>query len=128
MIKRNGKAYDKIAEHIGLIPLVIISPSDQDLIAAGSSVRRKFMDGIIGQTDTTYLDALLQYHRVVDQRNSLLKFFAANQQFDPTALEAYDQQLLQLSSPFAKRGKVLWKLLHLSLKNGTSKSVMHKRV
>ena len=96
MIKRNGKAYDKIAEHIGLIPLVIISPSDQDLIAAGSSVRRKFMDGIIGQTDTTYLDALLQYHRVVDQRNSLLKFFAANQQFDPTALEAYDQQLLQL--------------------------------
>ena len=105
VIKRNGKAYDKIAEHIGLIPLVIISPSDQDLIAAGSSVRRKFMDGIIGQTDTTYLDALLQYHRVVDQRNSLLKFFAANQQFDPTALEAYDQQLLQLSSPLCKTRK-----------------------
>ena len=105
VIKRNGKAYDKIAEHIGLIPLVIISPSDQDLIAAGSSVRRKFMDGIIGQTDTTYLNALLQYHRVVDQRNSLLKFFAANQQFDPRALEAYDQQLLQLSIPLYKTRK-----------------------
>jgi DNA replication and repair protein RecF len=105
VIKRNGKAYEKIAEHIGLIPLVIISPSDQDLIVAGSGVRRKFMDGIIGQTDTAYLDGLLRYNRVVEQRNSLLKFFAANQQFDATNLAVYNEQLVELSQPLYEKRK-----------------------
>ena len=105
VIKRNGKAYDKIANHIGLIPLVIISPSDQDLIATGSSTRRKFMDGIIGQTDTAYLNSLLQYNRVLEQRNSLLKFFAANHQFDATNLEIYNEQLLIIGKPLHQKRK-----------------------
>ena len=105
IIKRNGKAYDKVAEHIGLIPLVIISPADQDLIAEGSSTRRKFMDGIIGQTDRAYLERLLQYNRVLEQRNSLLKFFAANQQFDETTLQIYNHQLSELSEPIYKKRK-----------------------
>ena len=105
VIKRNGKAYDKIADHIGLIPLVIISPSDQDLIATGSSTRRKFMDGIIGQTDTVYLEGLLQYNRVLEQRNSLLKFFAANHQFDATNLEIYNEQLLAIGMPLYHKRK-----------------------
>jgi DNA replication and repair protein RecF len=85
--------------------LVIISPSDQDLIVAGSGVRRKFMDGIIGQTDTAYLDGLLRYNRVVEQRNSLLKFFAANQQFDATNLAVYNEQLVELSQPLYEKRK-----------------------
>ena len=105
MVKRNGKAYEKIADHIGLIPLVIISPADQDLIAAGSSTRRKFIDGIIGQTDKTYLQTLLQYNRILEQRNALLKYFAANQEFDPTTLAVYNEQLIELSDPLYKKRK-----------------------
>ncbi|MGC6421370.1 MAG: DNA replication/repair protein RecF [Flavobacteriaceae bacterium] len=103
LIKRNGKAYERIAEHIGLVPLVIISPADQDLIAAGSSIRRKFIDGIIGQTDTTYLQTLLNYNRILEQRNALLKYFAANQEFDPTTLGIYDDQLVAFGNPIHQK-------------------------
>lgn len=105
LVKRNGKAYEKIADHIGLIPLVIISPSDQDLIVTGSSTRRKFIDGIIGQTDKAYLQNLLQYNRVLEQRNALLKYFAANQEFDATTLGIYNAQLVELSEPIYERRK-----------------------
>ncbi|WP_459212436.1 DNA replication/repair protein RecF [Aquimarina rhabdastrellae] len=93
VIKRNGKAYDTFSEHIGFLPLVIISPADRDLITEGSSMRRKFIDGVISQSDASYLSALLNYTKVVTQRNSLLKYFAANSTFDPTTLEIYNQQM-----------------------------------
>lgn len=95
-LKRNGKTYDKIADHIGRFPLVIISPADRDLIVEGSSVRRKFMDGIMGQTDKEYLQDLLHFNRLVAQRNALLKYFAANHSFDQASLDIYDQQLAPL--------------------------------
>lgn len=98
VIKRNGKAYDTFSEHIGFLPLVIISPADRDLITEGSDTRRKFIDGVISQSDTTYLSVLLKYSKVVSQRNSLLKYFAANNTFDPTTLEIYNQQLDDLGS------------------------------
>ena len=97
-IKRNGKIYDKISAHIGLLPLVIISPSDRDLIIEGSATRRKFIDGVMGQTDKSYLQDLLNYNKVVAQRNALLKYFVANQTFDPTTLEIYNEQLIQLGT------------------------------
>ncbi len=59
VIKRNGKAYEKFSEHIGFIPLVIISPADRDLIIEGSDTRRKFIDSVISQSDKTYLTELL---------------------------------------------------------------------
>src|SRR5699024_2792988 len=74
IIKRNGKTYDRLRDHIGLIPVVIISPSDRDLIIEGSEIRRKFMDGIIAQSDTDYLQNLLRYNQVLTQRNALLKY------------------------------------------------------
>ncbi len=93
IIKRNGKAYPKISDHIGFLPLVIISPADRDLIIEGSDIRRKFIDGVIAQSDSAYLATLLNYNKIVAQRNALLKYFAANSTFDPTTLEVYNQQM-----------------------------------
>jgi len=97
-LKRNGKIYTRIADHIGLLPLVIISPADRDLIVEGSSTRRKFIDGVMGQTDKTYLNALLSYNKVVSQRNALLKYFAANQTFDTNTLDIYNEQMITLGT------------------------------
>ncbi len=93
VIKRNGKAYEKFSEHIGFLPLVIISPADRDLITEGSETRRKFIDGVISQSDKTYLGTLIKYNKVLAQRNSLLKYFALNTTFDRDTLEVYNEQL-----------------------------------
>ncbi|MFS4469346.1 DNA replication/repair protein RecF [Maribacter sp. 2210JD10-5] len=93
IIKRNGKPYERFAEHIGLLPLVIISPADRDLIMEGSDMRRKFMDGVISQSDKSYLNALMNYGKVLSQRNALLKYFAVNHTFEKAALEVYNEQL-----------------------------------
>ena len=93
VIKRNGKAYDRLSDHIGLLPLVIISPADRDLIIEGSDTRRKFIDGVISQSDKEYLQDLLKYNKVLAQRNSLLKYFAANHTFNKDTLAVYNEQL-----------------------------------
>lgn len=93
IIKRNGKAYDRLSDHIGLLPLVMISPSDRDLIIEGSDTRRKFIDGVIAQSDKKYLKDLIKYNKVLAQRNSLLKYFAVNRTFDSTTLSVYNDQL-----------------------------------
>ncbi|MDR6300290.1 DNA replication/repair protein RecF [Mesonia maritima] len=104
VIKRNNKAYEKFSEHIGLIPVVIISPADRDLIVEGSETRRKFVDGIISQHDKNYLETLLKYNKTLSQRNSLLKYFAANHTFDATTLEIYNEQLVEFGKKIhAKR-------------------------
>lgn len=71
--RRNKKDYKRLAEHIGLIPLVMVSPSDAGLIAGGSEERRRFMDLVISQYDHEYLEALLRYNKALQQRNVLLK-------------------------------------------------------
>ena len=68
IIKRNGKAYDRFSDHIGFLPLVIISPTDRDLIIEGSDTRRKFMDGVISQSDKSYLETLLNYSKILAQK------------------------------------------------------------
>lgn len=93
VIKRNNKPYEKFSEHIGFIPAVMISPGDRDLILEGSETRRKFIDGVISQSDQEYLNVLLRYNKVVVQRNALLKFFAANSKFDRDTLDIYNEQL-----------------------------------
>ena len=97
IVKRNGKSYEKFSDHIGNFPLVIISPSDRDLIIEGSETRRKFMDGVISQQDNTYLQNLVNYNKILTQRNALLKYFAANRTFDALNLSVYNEQLLELS-------------------------------
>ena len=94
IVKRNGKSYDKFSDHIGKLPLVIISPADRDLIVEGSDTRRKFIDGVISQQNQDYLKALIAYNKVLVQRNALLKFFAANRTFDAQNLQVYNEQLV----------------------------------
>jgi len=93
IVKRNGKNYDKISDHIGFLPLVIISPADNNLIIEGSATRRKFMDGVLSQTNPDYLQALIKYNKTLAQRNALLKYFALNHTFDKENLSIYDEQL-----------------------------------
>ncbi|ESU22258.1 DNA replication and repair protein RecF [Flavobacterium enshiense DK69] len=108
ILKRNNKLYERFSEHIGFIPLVIISPSDQDLIIEGSETRRKFIDSVISQLDSTYLQQLIQYQKNIAQRNALLKYFAANQTFDNDTLSIYNEQLDSLgTSIFEKRKQFL---------------------
>ena len=71
--KRNKKEYTRLSDHIGLIPLVMVSPADTLLIAGGSEERRRFMDVVISQFDREYLDALIRYNKALVQRNTLLK-------------------------------------------------------
>lgn len=105
VIKKNGKVYDKVSDHIGSVPLVIISPYDRDLITEGSETRRKFMDGVIAQFDHAYLTHLMRYQKVLSQRNALLKYFAANQHFEKATLEIYDVELIQLGEKIAEKRK-----------------------
>lgn len=105
VIKRNGKIYDKVSEHIGFIPLVIISPADRDLIIEGSETRRKFVDGVISQSNPAYLNQLLSYNKLLSQRNSLLKYFALNNTFDPDTLEVYNFQMDALAAEIFEQRK-----------------------
>jgi len=93
--KRNKKNYEKLADHIGRIPLVIITPLDVLLIIDGSEVRRKFVDGIISQYDRTYLSNLLSYNKALNHRNLLLKSFWLNRNFEQDSLDVWDEQLVQ---------------------------------
>lgn len=112
IIKRNGKAYERFSDHIGLLPLVMISPADRDLIIEGSDTRRKFMDGVISQSDKEYLQHLLNYNKVLGQRNALLKYFAANHTFDKQTLAVYNEQLCTYGAEiFRKRTAFLEKFI-----------------
>ncbi len=88
--KRGQKEYEKLSDHIGLIPLVMVSPEDHLLINAGSDERRKFMDGVISQYNKTYLQQLLQYNNALKQRNALLKLDKA---VDTTVFEVIEEQM-----------------------------------
>ena len=98
-LKRNGKIYKRFSDHIGLIPVVMISPYDRDLIQEGSSNRRKFTDNVISQNNKTYLTQIIKYQKILFQRNALLKFFKKKQTFDIDILKVYDNQLSELSIP-----------------------------
>lgn len=99
IFKRNGKDYDRLADHIGLFPAVIIAPVDADLISEGSEIRRKFIDGIISQFNRSYLNGIIAYNRVLLQRNNLLKHFAAERRFDADSLAIWTDQLVEYGDP-----------------------------
>jgi DNA replication and repair protein RecF len=102
IIKRNGKIYEKFSDHIGFIPLVMISPADRDLIIEGSDTRRKFIDSVISQSDKTYLNNIINYNKVLVQRNALLKYFALNNTFNAQTLDIYNEQLHNYGSDIFK--------------------------
>lgn len=72
-VKRSGKEYPRLSDHIGLFPTVLVSPADMDLITGAGEVRRRFMDMVISQGNPTYLDALIKYNNALDNRNKLLR-------------------------------------------------------
>jgi DNA replication and repair protein RecF len=87
--KRNRKEYERLSEHIGLLPLVMVSPADSDLIRGGSDERRRFVDMIISQRDKSYLNALIQYNKALMQRNVLLR----EQRNDTSLYEVFEMQM-----------------------------------
>jgi DNA replication and repair protein RecF len=109
--KRNKKEYHRFSDHIGLLPLVIVSPYDANLISEGSEERRKFINGVISQYDKTYLNDVISYNRVLKQRNALLKEFTRRNKVDKETLEIYDEKLTQLGNPiYNKRKEFIEKL------------------
>jgi len=104
IIKKNDKSYDRIADHIGFLPSVIISPYDSNLISDSGESRRRFLDTMISQTDSDYLFNLIQYQKTVQQRNALLKNFSKNRYFDADNLEIYNDPLVKFGTKiFEKR-------------------------
>ncbi|MET3537450.1 DNA replication/repair protein RecF [Chryseobacterium limigenitum] len=93
IIKKNDKSYDRMADHIGYLPSVMISPYDSNLISDSGESRRKFLDSMISQTNSEYLFELIQYQKTIQQRNALLKYFAKNRVFDKDSLEIYDDPI-----------------------------------
>lgn len=102
IFKKNQKAYEKLSEHIGLLPLVMISPEDVSLIDGGSEERRKLMDGIICQCDRNYLHHLIRYNKALIQRNSLLKA-AAGKFLEPEVIEIWNEQLAENGEEIMKK-------------------------
>lgn len=89
--KKNKKDYDRLSDHIGLLPLVMVSPSDVSLISSGSDERRRFMDMVLSQFDREYLRALIHYNKALQQRNALLK---TDGRIDNMLLDLWDEQLV----------------------------------
>ena len=101
--KRNKKEYERLSDHIGLLPLVLISPQDGELISEGSDERRKFIDGVISQYDRKYLTALLQYNHALKQRNALLK----NENLsDDSLFEIWEEMMAEHGAYIHDRRKV----------------------
>lgn len=97
VFRRNKKEYERLSDHIGQFPTVMISPYDRDLISEGSELRRKWMDGIISQFDRQYLEDIQRYVRVVEQRNALLKNMFEHGLFDRESIEVWNDQMCSLA-------------------------------
>ncbi|MFL0163216.1 DNA replication/repair protein RecF [Aquirufa salirivi] len=99
---RDQKAYPRLADHIGNFPVVLMDPYDTDLIREGSEERRRFFDGMMAQMDRAFLDNLLRYNRIVQQRNTLLKHFAERGMVDRIQLDSYHEPMVQLGEAIAQ--------------------------
>jgi len=97
----NEEVYEKFSKHIGKFPCVIISPDDAQIITDGSEERRRFMDALLCQLDAVYLQSLIEYNRIIQQRNTVLKSMAEGKISEKNLLDVYDEQL-------ARRGKYIY--------------------
>lgn len=89
----NGRLYERFADHIGRFPCVLIAPDDVQIITGGSEERRRYLDALLSQMDAEYLKRLMEYNRVLQQRNGLLKSFAEQRRFDQNLLDVLNDQL-----------------------------------
>lgn len=108
--KRNKKEYSKLSDHIGLLPVVMVSPSDNRLILEGSEERRRYLDGVISQFDHMYLESLIAYNRLLNQRNALLKSLTPRQ--DTNLVQVLNDQMVPLAVKiYSKRREFIDKLV-----------------
>lgn len=106
VLKRNGKEYERLSEHVGLIPAVVVSPADSVLISDAADERRRFLNAFISTLDRPYLHALMRYNAVLSERNRLLKM-----QPDEVMLDIYDQQLIEHGTQIhARRARYIERL------------------
>lgn len=100
VLKRNAKEYDRLSDHVGLIPAVIVSPADSALISDAADERRRYLNAFISQLDRSYLAAVMRYNTVLAERNRLLKTHP-----DETMLSIYDLQLIEHGKKIHARRK-----------------------
>jgi DNA replication and repair protein RecF len=105
VFKRNKKEYEKLADHIGQFPVVMISPYDRDLISEGSELRRKWMDGIIAQFDRKYLEDIQRYSKILDQRNALLRNMYEHGLFDRESIDVWNAQMIKVGQTIFEKRK-----------------------
>ncbi len=105
LFKRNKKDYGRLSEHIGLLPVVMISPTDIELIHEGSEVRRRFVDSILSQIDSAYLTNLIDYNKALLQRNAMLKRFYETRQWDDTLMAIWDEVLIEKGKEIFRKRK-----------------------
>lgn len=104
IIERNGSAYERIAEHVGRYPVVVIVPDDTNLVLEGSELRRRLLDNSLSQSDPVYLNQLIAYNKLLTNRNALLKELEGRK--DPTGLlEVYNQQMAEPAAYLHARRK-----------------------
>lgn len=107
VLKKNSKEYQKLSDHVGKYPVVMISPADSALVSEGSEERRKFMNKIISQYNPEYLDSVLKYSKALQHRNRLLKDFRLTGNFDGDALQIWDSQLVKYGTYVYQERKIL---------------------
>ncbi len=104
-ILQNAKPIEKMSDHVGLLPVVMIAPDDTQLIKGGSEDRRRFFDTILCQLDRGYLERLMRYQHFLKQRNALIKQFADRGRWNQEFIEPYDRELISLSKDIAQLRK-----------------------
>ena len=126
--EKNDVAYQKLSEHIGLLPVVIIVPDDTLMVMEGSEVRRRFLDNTLSQLDADYLKHLISYNKILKQRNSALKKFAENRSFNAELLDTYDAQLIEPAQVICEKRKTfidefqaVFQEFHQAICNGQEK-------
>ncbi len=94
VFEKDGVCYERLAHHIGFLPIVMVTPDDIELVNGGNAVRRTLLDRTISQVDQEYLDHSLKYVRLLKQRNAMLKQFQDGKPYDETLVNTYDQKLV----------------------------------
>ncbi|MCQ2131358.1 MAG: DNA replication and repair protein RecF [Bacteroidales bacterium] len=107
VLKRDDKPYKRVSEHMGVLPIVMVSPADSSMVSESGEERRRFMNAVLSQTDQEYLDAVQQYNRLLQQRNKMLKDHSC----DISLLEVFDMKMASLAEPIAARRRELCEAL-----------------
>ena len=128
VFEKNDVEYQKLSDHIGLLPVVIIVPDDTSMATEGSEERRRFLDNTLSQLDKSYLKNLIIYNKILKQRNSALKKFAETRSFNAVLLDTYDTQLMEPAriisekrKEFVKQFKPVFKEFYQIICNGQEK-------